>query len=412
MNVTTAQPEQLEPTAAFRRVYLSSLYVGGAGLLISIFLGYAMDQMFARFFHAYLVSFSYFLSLSLGALWFVLIQHVTRAGWSVGVRRTAETLACVLPMMAALSAPIVLSVVLRNGDLYDWTAHAPAGAADAHHFHGLKHVWLNPFFFLIRLAIYFATWAVMGIWYWRQSVRQDTSGDPALTVSMQRFAPICIVIYALTVTFASFDLLMTLDPHWFSTIFGVYYFAGSAVGVLASLIVILAILQARGYVTATITTEHYHDLGKLLFAFTFFWGYIAFSQYMLLWYANIPEEIGWYVIRGASTAAPNEYSPVVIVLLFGHLLIPFVGLMSRHVKRRRGLLVFWAIWMLVFHWLDIYWLVMPALDGKFHLGLIELLCFVGIGGVYVATAMRIAMQNNLRPIADPRLGESLVFENI
>jgi hypothetical protein len=243
-------------------------------------------------------------------------------------------------------------------------------------------------------------------------VTQDTSADPKLTVKMNRLAAPALLIFFLTITFGSFDLLMSLDPHWFSTVYGIYYWTGSAIAALASLILILMLLQSRGYVTATITTEHFHDLGKLLFAMTFFWGYIAFSQYMLLWYANLPEETGWYVIRGASTAHPNAYSPVLVALLFGHLLIPFVGLLSRHVKRNRKLLAFWAGWMLVFHWIDLYWLVMPDLDGKFHLGLIDLICFIGIGGVFIATAMRIAMQNNLRPISDPRLGESLVFENI
>lgn len=402
-----AQPEQLEPTAAFRRTYLTSLYLGGGGLTVAMIVGYLIDKEFARLFHAYLISFAFFLSISLGALCFVLLQHVTRAGWSVGVRRSAETLACVLPMLGALSAPIVLSVLLGNGSLYGWSSHD-----EAHHLHGLKHVWYVPIFFILRMAAYFAIWSAMGYWYWRQSVAQDSTGDVALTHSMQRLAPVSTILFFLTITFASFDLLMSLDAHWFSTVYGIYYFAGSAVAVLASLILILLILQSRGYLTATITIEHFHDLGKLLFGMNFFWGYIAFSQFMLLWYANLPEETGWFVRRGASSAELNSWTPIAIALLFGHLFVPFLGLLSRHVKRRRQLLGFWAVWLLVFHWLDLFWLVMPELDGKLYFGVIEVLCFVGIGGVYIATAMRIAMQHNLRPIADPRLSESLAFENI
>lgn len=411
MEVHPRQPEQIQATAGFRRVFLGSLWVGGGCLLVAMLVGYLMDPTFGRFFHSYLVSFSFFLSISLGAIFFVLVQHVTRAGWSVGARRMAETLGAVMPMLTALAAPIVLSVVLQNGSLYPWATHGPAGG-EGHDLGAFKHAWFNPFFFFLRLAIYFGTWSLMGFWYWRESVKQDTSGDTSLTGQMQRFAPAALLIYAMTLTFGTMDLLMSLDVHWFSTMFGIYYFSGCAVAIFASLIVILVLLQSRGYVTATITTEHFHDLGKFLFAFTFFWGYIAFSQYMLLWYANIPEETNWYVVRGASTVKPNGYSPVIIILLFGHLLIPFVGVMSRHVKRRRKLLAFWAVWMLVFHWLDLYWLIMPALDGQFHLGLIDVLCFAGVGGIYLSTAMRIAMQHQLRPIADPRLAESLVFENM
>jgi hypothetical protein len=207
---------------------------------------------------------------------------------------------------------------------------------------------------------------------------------------------------------------MSLDPAWFSTIFGVYYFAGAAVGIFASLIVIVTILQKTGHLTETVTTEHLHDLGKFLFGFTFFWGYIAFSQYMLLWYANIPETTAWFARRGASTIAEHQsgWTILSLMLLFGHLIIPFAGLLSRHVKRNRMMLAFWAAWLLVFHWLDLLWIVMPEYDGHFRLGILELLCLVGLGGVYVAALLRIGLRQKLAPVADPRFHESLAFENI
>jgi hypothetical protein len=196
------------------------------------------------------------------------------------------------------------------------------------------------------------------------------------------------------------------------------------VGFFAAIILVLLVLQRMGFVARGVSTEHYHDLGKFLFAFTFFWGYIAFSQYMLLWYANLPETTLWMIRRGASTApehAGNPWRLVVLALLLGHLLIPFAGLLSRHVKRNRKLLAFWAGWMLVFHYLDLYWLVMPELGGHaahggghhgLPFGIIEIACLLGVGGVFFAAFVRLLARHKLRPMKDPRLGEALAFENL
>jgi hypothetical protein len=414
---------QLGP--GFRKAYAASLFVGGAGMVVAILVGYFADPTLRRFYFAYLISFAFFLSISVGALFFVLIQHLTRAGWSVGTRRVAETLGCMMPVLAALAAPVVVSVITQKGDLYRWAqpAHmqeAKASLAEAGDAESVSEVvegrraWLNPARFVSFVIGYFAVWSLIGVWYWRSSVKQDSSNDESLTRRMQALAAPAMVAFAITVTLAAFDLLMSLDPAWFSTIFGVYFFSGSAVAIFATLIVAVYVLQRAGYLAKAVTIEHYHDLGKFLFGFTFFWGYIAFSQYMLLWYANIPETTEWFSKRGATTVAEHvgAWSVISLILLFGQLLLPFAGLLSRHVKRNKGALVFWAIWLLAFHWLDLYWLIMPELDGKLHMGLIELACFVGIGGIYLAALLRIALRHSVRPLADPRLHESLVFENI
>ena len=208
------------------------------------------------------------------------------------------------------------------------------------------------------------------------------------------------------------DWVMSLDPVWYSTIFGVYFFAGSTLALLSTLIITVQLLQSKGLLRKSVTVEHFHDLGKFLFGFVFFWGYIAFSQYMLQWYGNIPDETGWFVRHGASTVHPNQFSPVAIALLFGHFLIPFPALFSRHVKRNPKSLLFWAVWVLVFCWLDVFWLIMPQFDnGEFHLGLIDLASFVGIGGLFVAFVVRKASHDSVRPLRDPRLADSLAFEN-
>ena len=240
-----------------------------------------------------------------------------------------------------------------------------------------------------------------------RSTEQDASADPALTQRMERFSPAALVLFAFTVTFASFDWLMSLEPAWFSTIFGVYYFSGATVGFLAAIILLAMLLQATGRLTSSITVEHYHDLAKLLFALVVFWGYIAFSQYMLIWYANIPEETSWYLVRQS-----GSWKWVSVVLLFGHLLIPFFGLLPREAKRRKAILGFWAGWLLVAHWLDLYWLVVPSLEAAgLRLGLIDAGCLVGIGGVYFAGVLWTAGTRPLVPLGDPRLEESLAFEN-
>jgi len=402
----------LGPSA--RVVYLVAFAIGIAFLIISVITAYLIDHNFRRFFFGYLANYAFYLSLALGAIFFVLLQHVTKAGWSVNLRRIAECLAATMPMLFVLAIPIAISVLLQNGSLYPWARPADQLAGDPLTLD--KRNYLNPAAFIIRLAIYLSLWSWLGLWYWRRSTGQDYSGDPKLTRRMEILSAPALLIYAITLTFGAWDLFMSLDPHWYSTIFGVYYFAGAAVGGFSLLILIVFIINRRGILLRSITREHYHDLGKFLFGFVFFWGYIAFSQYMLIWYGNIPEETGWYRLRGATTVRGdmNAWSIVSLILLFCGLLIPFAGLLSRHVKRRRNLLVFWAAWVLVFHWLDCYWLVMPQYDltGAFHLGIVEIASLIGLGGILVGSFVYIASLHSLRPIADPRLEESLLFENI
>jgi hypothetical protein len=193
---------------------------------------------------------------------------------------------------------------------------------------------------------------------------------------MERVGGPAILLLAVTVTLASFDWLMSLDPQWYSTIFGLYFYSGGVVGALAAVILISVGLQRSGRLAA-VHVEHYHDLGKLLFAAVVFWAYMAFSQYLLIWYANIPEETQWYRLR-----LEGGWGIVALVLVFGHLLIPFFGLLSRHAKRNKTVLAFWAAWLLVVHWVDVYWLVMPALQSEeFPLGLVD----VPVPGGRVAT---------------------------
>jgi hypothetical protein len=374
---------------------LAAVGIGGSLLLARSSEG-GMDHLL----ETYLVSFAFFLGISLGALFFVLLQHCTRAGWSVVARRVAEAIAANVWLMAALAIPVVLGM----DHLYHWTdtaaaAHDPVLAG--------KLGFLNRGFFLVRLGVYFIVWGVIASFLYRTSVSQDSSGDPALTLRLERFSPPGMVLFALTLNFASFDLLMSLDPNWFSTIFGVYYFSVSVVAFLAVMPKILYGLQLRGILENAVTVEHYHDFGKLLFAFIVFWAYIAFSQYMLIWYGNLPEETEWFLKRQT-----GDWTIVSLILIFGHFLIPFVLLISRKIKRRPLLLALTGGYVALMCWIDIYWVVIPEFSpGVARFGLLDVLCLLGMSGVYSAVLLLRLNNHSVLAERDPRIVESLVFES-
>jgi hypothetical protein len=360
----------------------------------------------ARAWAGYLVAFLFFLSLSLGGLFFVLTLHASRAGWGVVVRRLGEHLAATLPLFALLFVPLVFAAP----ELFSWFS-PEARAADE--LLAKKAAWLDPTFFWLRAVFYLLSWGVLGWWFRRASLAQDVSRDPGATRRMQTIAAPALLLFAVTQTFAAFDWVMSLDPHWYSTIFGVYFFAGSAVGVCAVLALGAMALErpaagGRGPLAGLVTIEHYHDLGKLLFAFVVFWAYIAFSQFMLIWYGNIPEETLWFAHRWH-----HGWEVASTALAVGHFALPFFFLLLRQAKRRRGLLAAAAVWMLVFHWLDLYWLVVPAVAPESAAPhWVDLVAFVGVGALWLAAWAGLVAGRAAVPVADPRLGESLSFENM
>ncbi len=374
---------------------LAVIGIGGS-LILARATEHGMDHLV----ETYLVSFAFFLSISLGGLFFVLLEHCTRAGWSVVARRVAEAVAANVWVMAVLAIPIVLGM----DHLYHWTD----AAAVAHDplLEG-KVAFLNPTFWLIRLVIYFVIWGAMASFLYRTSLAQDASGDPGLTLRMERVSAPGMVLFALSLNFAAFDLLMSLDPHWFSTIFGVYYFAASVVAFFAVMPKILYFLQMRGILKNAVTVEHYHDFGKLLFAFVVFWAYIAFSQYMLIWYANVPEETEWFLKRQT-----GEWTTVSMLLIFGHFVLPFLLLVSRFIKRRPPLLVVTGGFVAAMCWVDMYWLVIPEFSpGVARFGWLDILCFLGMNGVWSAALVWRLGRHSAIAEKDPRLEESLAFES-
>ena len=284
-----------------------------------------------------------------------------------------------------------------------------------------KAKWLNAPFFIVRVIAYFAVWTLIGWYFYSKSKKQDVNGDIETSQHLSLVAPISIIAFALTATFAAFDLIMSLDHHWFSTIFGVYVFAGGMIGMFATSIITYRFLQSKGLLLGSVSTEHFHDLGKYLFAFTFFWGYVGFSQFMLQWYANIPEETQWWLRRGVTSAdtimnnqgADSHFAGLSLVLLFGHFLLPFPYLISRHIKRSKEALLFGAAWMLLAHLVDMYWLIMPEYNnGQWALTLPIVAAIVGVISMFVFAFLHTLGGANLRPIGEPRADESLAFVNM
>ncbi|MFT3769863.1 MAG: hypothetical protein QM820_30900 [Minicystis sp.] len=371
-------------------------------LAVGVLLGGAAWKADPKHFaFSYLTGFATVATVGLGALFFIIIQYLTKAGWSVIPRRAMEWVSGILPATAILFLPII---AFSHDLFHHWMSE------EAHHDPILqkKAAYLNTNFFYIRAVVFFVVWTGLSLFYWQNSRKQDESGDPALTVKMQNMAPPATLLFGLSLTFAAFDWLMSLDPHWYSTIFGVYIFAGGATSSLAALALLAVRMEKKGMLQGIITVEHRHDIGKLLFGFTVFWAYIAFSQFILIWYANIPEETIFYKHRWE-----GSWAVVSILLLAGHFIVPFLALISRDAKRSPQMLAAVAVLMLVMHYVDIYWLVMPNFaEHGAEPSWIDLAGLLGpLGAGALALAMR-AKSSPLYPLRDPRLVESLKLENL
>jgi hypothetical protein len=373
------------------------LGAGILGLLASAAL-YPSDPK--RFFFSYLTAFMFFLTISLGSLFFVTIHHLVRSGWSVVVRRIPEHLMKNVLILAVLFIPVLFGM----HHLYEWT-HTAEVAKDL--LLQKKSPYLNTTFFFIRVAFYFGVWFLLARKYFNNSVKQDESGDEKLTLNSQKTSTYGILLFAITATFAGVDWVMSLTPHWYSTMFGVYLFAGSAVSALASMSLIGLLLRRYGYLKDIITVEHYHDIGKLLYGFNVFWAYVAFSQYFLIWYANIPEETIFFVRH-----FQGSWNAVGILLAVGHFGVPFVLFMSRHAKRNFPFHTAMMIWFLFIHFVDLYWIIMPNVSpAGLSIKLVDVTTLLGIGGVYLFVFFNRLKKTALYPVKDPRLTESLHLEN-
>jgi hypothetical protein len=369
------------------------LAIGLLGLVISI-IGLALDAR--QFYYSYLTAFIFWLSLGLGGLFFVMIHHLTGAVWSVVLRRIGETVMAAIPVMILLFLPVIAGLI--QDKLYLWTYQSDA-LLEA------KSGYLNIPFFLLRSAVYFLIWIVLGRLLYNNSIRQDQQFDAARLTRMRRISGPGMVVYALSLTFAAYDWLMSLDPHWYSTIFGLYIFSGCLLAIYSFLILFPSMLRNHSILDNTISIEHFHDVGKFLFGFIIFWGYMAFSQYFLIWYANIPEETIWYLHRWE-----GSWKIITMLLVFGHFLLPFIALMPRFVKRNLILLRGLAVWILGMHYFDLYWIIMPNLHHHgIHFSWMDITCLIGVGGIFLCYFWMQFIKKAVVPVNNPDLQKSIDF---
>ncbi|MGH9648864.1 MAG: hypothetical protein ACRD3I_00135 [Terriglobales bacterium] len=385
------------PPPVLELIQKRSLIIGAAVLAVcALAFGVAGQPFRDQFFRSYLVGYMLWLGISLGCFAFLLVQHLSGGGWGLVIRRVLEAASStrVFFFMAVLFLPVVLGM----GRLYEWT-HAERVAQD--HLLAHKAAYLNTGFFLARAAFYFAVWLLwsrlLAVW----SERQDKSDDVLVRARLQFISGPGLLLYGLTVTFAAVDWVMSLDPHWFSTIYGVLFMGGQGVSAMCFVIAMGVLLMKHKPMDAVLRPEHFHDLGKLLLAFVMLWAYFAFSQFLIIWSGNLPEEIPWYLHR-----LHGGWQFVALALVVFHFALPFALLLSRDLKRQARRLVGIAVLLLAMRLVDLYWLVAPNFT-EAQSGLtahwLDVAAPIGIGAIWMAAFLQQLRGRPLVPLYDPRL---------
>lgn len=411
-----AAPEELSAGTTFSPLAGPALIAGAVLLIIAAGIGMSTNSA-ALFWHAYLMNFVYVASFVIGGLFFTMACHLFGAYWATSIRRLAEIVASAMPVIILLFVPIAVFVLNDDtGALYPWGDRA---ATEADQVLKAKMDYLEPSWFVTRAAIIFAIWWFAARLMVKGSLKVDKTGSVSTLRGLAKWSGPLMALFALSLNVAAFDWLMSLDPIWFSTMFGVYYWAGCVMGFLALLTLMIHLLQSRGICTQSIRVEQRHDIAKLMFAMVVFWGYVTFSQFMLIWYANVPEETKWYADRGANT--PFGISSMIGWLFVLHLLVPFLGFMSKRVRRNPAAMAAWAAYLLAVHWYDHYFIVMPTLSVTYDFTqntpgtaprfVLEALCLGGMLLVLIGAIARGTSRKWLVPIKDPRMREALTYAN-
>jgi len=381
---------------ALASVQRNALIVGLAGILLGG-AGWVMDPH--QFYRSYLVSFVYVLSIPLGCLGLLMMQHLSGGAWGVMLRRVFEAASRTFPLVALFAVPLLLGMT----HVYHW-AEPEAQAHDPllHH----KAAYLNVGFFTVRTVLYFVIWSALAWLLSRMSLEQDRTGNPALAVRMQRVSAAGLLLFVLAMTFASIDWLMSLDPHWHSTIYGFYFGGGAAISAMAFCLLAALFLASRAPMSGTLRPAHFHDYGKLLLAFVVIWAYFNASQLIIIYQGHIPEEITWYKPRMV-----GGWWWVSLLLVLLHFVLPFFLLLSRDLKRDISRLSAIALLLLVMRWVDIYWLAAPAFSPeRVAPHWLDLVLPAGLGGVWLAYFARELRTRPLLPANEPHLREALSHE--
>lgn len=369
-----------------------ALVVGGLFLLAFIVVGLLFDR--TRLFQSYLIGWTFWIGISVGSLALLMLQHLTGGGWGLVIRRVLEAATRLLPIMAILFLPVIIGA----HSIYEWTHDEVLAAHPVVQF---KTPYLNLKFFIVRAAIYFAVWIVLAYFLNKWSLEQDRTADNRYTKKMRMLAGPGMVALIFTVTFASVDWYMSLEPEWFSTIYGFIFVAAWALSALAFVISVMAWLSAEEPMKRIVAPLHFHDLGKLLLALVMLWAYFAFSQYLIIWSGNLPEEITWYLDR-----THGVWGATIIAIGILHFAAPFLFLLSRSLKRNPRKLVLVALLVIVMRMVDLLWMLAPA----FHHGkwiVVDVLAMIGFGGLWIGLLAWQLSKRSLIPINDPQFESTL-----
>jgi hypothetical protein len=407
--LTVPKPEIFE-SRNVNRILLALLGIGVCSLLITLIVGFAApggSELRRQFGFSWLFAFLYFFTILIGCYFWIIVHHSTDSGWGIVVRRQMENLASLIPWMILFFIPIFF---LRR-DIWNWITAKESPVVDPSLRNKLSYFELHfgalvvPFFWL-RAVLYLAYFSFAALYFRRTSIRQDSDGDPKWSIQMRGFSFPGILLFAACTTFLAFDWFSSPDYRWASTMWGVYIFAGAAGAGMAVIILVVMGLQNAGYLQF-VNEEHYHIMGKLLFTFSIFWGYIGFAQYMLIWYANIPEETEWFLKRNI-----ESWNVLSIFLVIGRFFIPFFYLLFQYTKRNTKFLAAISFWILGMHILDTYITIMPFLHERgVELSIFDLLSLLSIGPLLAFIFLRSLGSASLFPAQDPRLLESLKLSN-
>lgn len=353
-----------------------------------LLVGFFRDR--AQFFHSYIFGFSFWAGISIGSLALLMLQHLTGGGWGLVIRRVLEASTRTLPLVLILFLPIVLGAQW----IYRWTNHEEIAKHPAL---TEKAKYLNLPFFTVRAAIYFAIWLALAFFLNRWSLLQDKTADRQFTKRMRMLSGPGMVLLVFTVTFASIDWFMSLDPEWSSTIYGFLFVGAWSLSALAFVVAVMAALAKHEPMNNVVGQSHFHDLGKLLLALVMLWSYFAFSQFLIIWSGNLPEEIRWYLPR--TRGAWGAIALAVVVL---HFAFPFLFLLSRSFKRNAGKLVIVAVLILMMRLVDLFWMIAPNFTGEhFHISWMDVVAPIGIGGLWLGFFARALTKRPLIPFNDP-----------
>lgn len=372
------------------RLQTRALVVGAAGLALCAYGAFANPS---QFFRSYLTGYLFALGAALGCLGIVMLQHLTGGHWAVVIRRPLESATRTLPLLAVLFLPLALGI--RR--LYVWTSTGSQNLS------GFQKSWLTISGFYTRAFLYFAIWLILMALLNRWSAQQDQSSDPSIRRKLQRLSGPGIILYVFTMTFASIDWVMSLNPRWASTIFGFLVIGGQIVAAMSLMIAVAVLLSRSEPMSKVLQPRHLHDMGKLLFAFILLWAYFAFSQLLIIWSGNLPEEIIFYTKR-----LQTSWIVISVLLLVCHFALPFFLLLARDVKRSAGLLPKLAVFVIFMRAVDLFWLTAPEFSpAGFRVSWLDFAAPLGIGGVWLAYFAWQLKGRPLLPLGDPQLAAAI-----